>query len=400
MEVDNTGGFWDVAYRSNAPVMLGVLRRYVKDVNIAQDLLHEVFIAAIDKYASYTGKGSFEGWLHRITVNTALMYLRNERNKPTLTDTESWQFASLSATDDNDTDSEQVDHTRAVIEAAGFTGEELLAAIDRLPEHHKLVFNMYVMDDFSHRQIAAELNISQGTSKSHLARARKKIQQFLYDDALNRKKSKDRRRASAFLLLFPAKKHYIDRLYREGLSDFRLPPSGDTGFLSSAIENSKVRGFKNPNPESLHHGIPQGSTKSIMESLHHGTSFWGSKLSYMAVSCGTVVITGTACWLTMGENSPLNRDSDRMYHQDERATAGDTLMYLPDAVKDDVMVFDAANHAAGTDTFESLPEPVTTKDSKDSNVQENTGKIAPVVVKKQIIQRQSVVIRDTVFIVE
>jgi RNA polymerase sigma factor (sigma-70 family) len=181
----NDLGFWDIAYRDNAPTLLGILRRYVKDVNIAQDLLHEVFITAIDKYDSYASRGNFEAWLYRITVNTALMYLRNERNEQSISE------MTLSIIDDTEdeaisNDRDAMRNVSTAIEAAEFTGEELLAAIDRLPEHHKLVFNMYVMDDFSHKKIAAELNISPGTSKSHLARARKKIQQFLYDDALNK----------------------------------------------------------------------------------------------------------------------------------------------------------------------------------------------------------------------
>ena len=109
MEVNNSG-FWDVAYRDNAPALLGVLRRYVKDMSVAQDLLHETFITAIDKYDGYTGKGSFEGWLYRIAVNTALMYLRNESNRQVPTE------AVLSVMDDDDEDwqplSDQVERLR------------------------------------------------------------------------------------------------------------------------------------------------------------------------------------------------------------------------------------------------------------------------------------------------
>ena len=179
MEVNHIA-FWDVAYRNNAPILLGVLRRYVKETDVVQDLLHEVFITAINKHDSYAGKGCFEAWLHRIAVNTALMYLRNEKNRQIP------EEAVLTTTDDDEADK---DDARTAIEAAGFSSEDLLSVIDRLPIHHKLVFNMYVMDDFSHKQIAEELNISSGTSKSHLARARKKIQQLLYEMTLWTKKA-------------------------------------------------------------------------------------------------------------------------------------------------------------------------------------------------------------------
>jgi len=395
----NHSGFWDVAYRDNAPALLGVLRRYVKELSIAQDLLHEVFVTAIEKYDSYAGKGSFEGWLYRITVNTALMYLRNEQRVETL------RVTSLQAVmDDEKTDDEPFDDTRATIEAAGFSNEELLSAIDRLPEHHKLVFNMYVIDDFSHKQIATELNISQGTSKSHLARARKKIQKILYDDALNRKKKKDRRWASAFLLLFPAKRHYIDRLFRDGLSDFKIPPT--EGFKSSTIQQ-----FNNSNIVSLNHGIMESLNHGIMESLNHGTTFLGSKLSYMVACCGAAAVTGSVCWLSMSENSLLNKNSDLVNMNKDMITVSDTLMYSPKPTEEDHAVFDVTRH----DSLSMLPTRVSTNENPNSVQQHPSNstssnepshsdspveKTEPVVIKKQIIQYQTVVVRDTILIIE
>ena len=370
MEVQNSG-FWDVAYRNNAPALLGVLRRYVKDVGMAHDLLHEAFVTAIHKYAGYAGKGSFEGWLYRITVNTALMYLRNERENPV----DSWNAMSLlPLMDDDDANNEQAECARATIEAAEFSGEELLAAIDRLPDHHKLVFNMYVMDNFSHKQIAAELNISPGTSKSHLARARKKIQQFLYDDALNKKKIRDRRRVSAFLLLFPAKGHYIDRLYRDGLSDFTILPTGSADFLTTALEQHAA----------------SAASATVSQTMTTAT-FWGSKLSYMATGCGAAAITGTACWLSMSVNSPLNRDHDRKINE---MTVSDTLMYVPGTIEKDPSIFDAAdNDGNNAARHVSTDEPIHSVPSAEKTT-------APVVIKKQIIQRQTVVVRDTILIIE
>ena len=390
MEVNNSG-FWDVAYRDNAPSLLGVLRRYVKDVSVAQDLLHEVFITAIEKYDSFTGKGSFEGWLYRIAVNTALMYLRNKQ-------AEMLQASSLQLMDADDSDDDDSGSVRSTIEAAGFTSEELLSAIDRLPEHHKLVFNMYVMDDFSHKQIAAELNISAGTSKSHLARARKKIQQFLYEDAMNRKKKKDRRWASAFLLLFPAKEHYIDRMYRDGLSNFALPPVGGAEFLPAALEQhiASVGSVVAPSAASV-------ATQTVTT-----VTFWGSKLSYMVLCCGTAAITGTVSWMAMGDNSPFNAQFDK----NEPVIVGDTLKYLPELptpVATDTANYDLPGfeNPVGLDSEKNLPgfENPAGLDS-EINLQgfENPAGhqevTAPVVVKKQIIQRQTVVLRDTLFILE
>jgi len=407
MEV-NHNEFWDVAYRNNAPALLGVLRRYVKELNVAQDLLHEVFVTAMDKYDGYTGKGSFEGWLYRIAVNTALMHIRNERD--TLVET-GHATSLLSVIDDDDDNSEQTDNARATIEAAGFTSEELLSAIDRLPEHHKLVFNMYVMDDFSHKQIGTELNISPGTSKSHLARARKKIQQFLYDDALNKKKKKDKRWASAFLLLFPAKTHYIDRLFREGLSDFKIPPTENLkiqGFKDSKIQgfkDSKIQGFKDSKIESINGVAQKGVNHGILESLNFGIS---ESWNIVAACCGTAAVTGSICWLSMSENSPLNRDYERM---NSEVIVIDSLMYSPNPIEENDSIFDSGIYdgrdGARPVFTDSVANDVSIDGANDDSIDgacpvstETEKPIAPVVVKKQIIQHQTVVVRDTIYIIE
>ncbi len=411
----NETGFWDTAYRKNAPVLSGVLRRYVSDSNTARDLLHETFATAIDKHAGYTGKGSFEGWLHRIAVNTALMYLRSEKNKPGSTELLSTVIAA------DDFDENNADDARTAIEEADFSDEELLSAVDRLPEHHKTVFNMYVMDDFSHKQIAAELNISSGTSKSHLARARKKIQQYLYEDALNKKRTKVGKRASALILLFPAKTHFIDKLYRTRLSDYSLPLGGDTGFLSAVTsQNAAVTGS----------GISQAVTSTGMQ-VAANTAFWGSKLSYVVMCCGTAIATSTTCWLSMSENSPLNMDKEIVPITDISTHSSETFA-------SDSSAFDATNHVdfvstdsvAATDPLfsaskdsdrqtdseasmsESISKPVPDSDVKlnpkpnsISNSSTTHGSDSPktrkpVVVKKQIIQHKTVVVRDTIIIRE
>ena len=399
--------FWDVAYRDNAPKLLGVLRRYVRDASIAQDLLHEVFITAIDKYDGYNGKGSFEGWLYRIAVNTALMYLRNERNRQIPVE------AVLSMEDDDDFDDIQTDDARNIIETAGFSGEELASAIDRLPEHHRLVFNMYVMEDFSHKQIAMELNISAGTSKSHLARARKKIQQILYDDAMNRNKNKDKNRrriASALLPLLPlfsAKAHYIDKLYRDGLSDFKIMPTGDAGFMSAALE--------------------QSAATVTVQSAVTTTALLGGKMAYMAAFCGAAAITGTSLWIAASDNNPLNSEQN-IEHEDVIVNNIDSLTYLPneqeiDNTILDELTFESSKPSDNTVIIEqtSLSESIFKSESEfnsemiTENVaeqekasQDNTSEsdttdeksVEPVVVKKQIIQYQTVVIRDTIIILE
>jgi RNA polymerase sigma factor (sigma-70 family) len=422
--------FWDATYRNNAPILLGVLRRYVKETNIAQDLLHEVFITAIDKYDNYTGKGSFEGWLYRIAVNTALMYLRSEQHKQVVTNVETWQTVSLSVMKDNEESKEQNNDTKSAIETAGFSSEELLNAIDRLPEHHKLVFNMYVMDDFSHKQIAAELNISPGTSKSHLARARKKIQQFLYNDALNRKRNKDRRWVSAFALLFPINKHYIDELYRNGLSNFALTPTGGVEFLATALEQHATASVLSAASATV------SPIASVASQTISTAAFWGSKLLYIAVSCCAAAITGTVCWMLMSDGSSSNEDINTT---NSTTAVCDSVMYLSDLIKGkidngfDADIYygkDSTNYDRNavksnrnlnydsrgpvrhisTDSMPSSEKMDSTSSAEKTDSTLSAGQTYltpsaetttdPIIIKKQIIQHQTVVVRDTIYIIE
>lgn len=166
MTVDSK--FWDKIYRENAPKLIGVCRRYVKNENLAEDLVQETFLVALNKINTYSGSGSFEGWLRKIAVNISLMHLREDKSK----------IETNSLMLDIEGDVERNDIEDALESSGGNHLENnfFLSAIDKLPTHHKTVFNMYVLDNYSHKEIAEELKISVGTSKSHLARARKKLQ--------------------------------------------------------------------------------------------------------------------------------------------------------------------------------------------------------------------------------
>ncbi|MDR3094031.1 MAG: RNA polymerase sigma factor [Bacteroidales bacterium] len=367
--------FWDVAYRENAPAMQAVIRRYVSDHQLACDLLHEAFVTAINKYDSYGGKGNFGGWLYRIAVNTALMHLRKTTTQYVSTDV-------LTALTDDDEDADiYTDSVRQTVEMADFTTDELLSAIDRLPDHHKMVFNMYVMEGFSHKEIGASLKITAGTSKSHLARARKKIQQFLYEDALDKKKNKKRKYAGLGLI-FPVKLKYIDRLYQAKLSDFTLPPPADTGFLTAALEQHAAQT-----------AISQAAiTASQVANVAH-TAFWGSKLSYITLCCGTAAITGVASWFSMSENSPFNQ-------QDRQ----ENIQLIENNSSKDNRVFEDENSSLTDEnkiTLDDLDDKkFTLKNKSTVSEQKAADSLPPVVIKKQIIKRKTVVIRDTVIIQE
>lgn len=202
--------FWEKAYRQNINKLIGVGYRYTTDREIAEDLAHDAFLLAYEKVGEFEGKGPFEAWLRRIMVNQCLQYLRDQQKQKYITDYLQHEVVN----NEESTYEEKQDFSEAA----------LLAVINQLPEHHKMVFNLYVIDGFSHAQIANELGISEGTSKSHLARARKRIKELL-----NQKKKK-----SAVFLLF----WNIDELCKKRFEYFEISASKSISF--DLFTNSSV----------------------------------------------------------------------------------------------------------------------------------------------------------------
>lgn len=257
--------FWEVTYRQNIAKIIGVCCRYTQNRQTAEDLAHDAFLLAIDKVSSFENKGPFEAWLRRIAVNVALQYLREQKRL------EKWDEAhacqAIAA---------EIEEENAVNDHRNFSEVELLEVIGYLPEHHRLVFNLYVVDNFTHAQIAARLGISEGTSKSHLARARKKIRELLHDKL---RKDKKQKRAFIWLLLSYPNRHF-DHLVAGKLH-------------SLAIQSQRKFSIENSNP-----GAPVTGFRP-----------WG-------VSYATYIKTGlmsiaTAMFLVVGSNK-----SDRARSKD------------------------------------------------------------------------------------
>lgn len=133
--------------------LFSVCLKYSKNYAEAEDNLQDAFVTIFKKIDQYKHKGSFEGWLKRITINTALQLYR---------ETTVFSLVNEDAIEDVTIDIENED----------IDLDFLLKIIQELPDRYRLVFNLYVLDGFSHNEIAEMLNISNGTSKSNLARAR------------------------------------------------------------------------------------------------------------------------------------------------------------------------------------------------------------------------------------
>lgn len=141
-------------YRMFASKMYGVCLRYSKCTEEAQDALQEGFIKVFDKIYQFKSTGPFEGWLRRIMVNTTLEQYRKKIH--------------ISLTDQVPDITEEITETWD----CGITENELISMIQNLPERYRMVFNLYVFEEMPHKDIAHELGITEGTSKSDLSRAR------------------------------------------------------------------------------------------------------------------------------------------------------------------------------------------------------------------------------------
>lgn len=146
-------------YRLFAPKLFGVSLRYSRDHTEAEDTLHEAFVTIYNKINQYSGKGSFEGWMKRIVVNMALEKYRTRYRLQTVED--------ITIYDSKSTFVDVYDKINTA---------QLMEMINELPPRYKMVFNMYAIDGYSHKEIAKEMGISEGTSKSNLARGRKILQ--------------------------------------------------------------------------------------------------------------------------------------------------------------------------------------------------------------------------------
>ncbi|MBL7870451.1 MAG: RNA polymerase sigma factor [Cyclobacteriaceae bacterium] len=138
--------------------------RYVKDKMEAEDVLITAFTKILDKIDQYTGEGNFEGWMRRIMVNEALSYLRRNKNMYLETTIEAANY---------EPDYNKLENQ---LEAA-----DLIKLIDTLPSGYKIVFNMYAIDGYSHKEIAEQLGVTESTSKSQLSRARTALQKSLIE---------------------------------------------------------------------------------------------------------------------------------------------------------------------------------------------------------------------------
>jgi RNA polymerase sigma factor (sigma-70 family) len=152
----------EALYSSFSPKMFGICLRYANDYHSAEDILQEGFIKVFHNIDRFRGEGSFEGWMKRIFINTAIEYYRKSMNHNGHTELEKVDLEYISE--------------RALENLAK---QDLLQLVQRLSPGYRAVFNLYVIEGYSHKEIADLLEISEGTSKSQLARSRVLLQKMV-----------------------------------------------------------------------------------------------------------------------------------------------------------------------------------------------------------------------------
>jgi RNA polymerase sigma factor (sigma-70 family) len=141
--------------------MLGVCTRYARNVTDAEDILQDAFIKVFDKIHQFKFEGSFEGWIRRIMVNTALKKYSLRRYEK-----------EVSGYEIKDRDESSMEPSAY----AHITEKELMDLINNLPDGYRMIFNLYVIEGYQHDEIATLMGIQPGTSRSQLVKARNMLQ--------------------------------------------------------------------------------------------------------------------------------------------------------------------------------------------------------------------------------
>lgn len=158
-----------IIYQKLYEKMYSICIRYSKDKDDALDILQDGFIKVFTNIKLFGSLGSFEGWVRKIIVNTAIDFYRKKKQSVVYSNTTYVETNAEDLTEEDENDAEY----------SNITSEEIMEAVQKLPPAYRTVFNMFVMDGFSHKEIAEQLGIAEGTSKSNLAKAKINLKKSL-----------------------------------------------------------------------------------------------------------------------------------------------------------------------------------------------------------------------------
>jgi RNA polymerase sigma factor (sigma-70 family) len=155
-------------YKMYYSKMMGVCYRYTKNSENAKDILQDGFVKVYSNLNKYNFKGSLEGWIRRIMVNTAIDHFRKHKDVFFVDDEEGYIL-----------ENSKVESSDSIY--SQFGENVIMEAIQSLSPAYKTVFNLNVIEGYQHKEIAEKLNISEGTSKSNLAKAKKNLKKILIE---------------------------------------------------------------------------------------------------------------------------------------------------------------------------------------------------------------------------
>jgi RNA polymerase sigma factor (sigma-70 family) len=161
----------EALYTRYAPTLRMICFRYIKDRNEAEDVFHEALIKIFSNIQSYSNQGSFEGWLKKITIHVAIDYYKKSIRTKNLENEVLENFYSGTQEQEEENDFEKA--------AGNLSLQQLLSIINKLPEGYGIVFNLFAIEGYSHKDISNMLHISEGTSKSQLLKARKYLKKLI-----------------------------------------------------------------------------------------------------------------------------------------------------------------------------------------------------------------------------
>lgn len=169
-----------------SPLMTGICLRYIGNIDATKDVVQEGFIKVFSSIDKFKGDGSFEGWMKRIFINTAISYLRKQTSKQKHINIDDIKEGDMDLDGSHDLlglNNDIPTDGRAnfdMILSADFSEDELVEILELVPEKYRLIFNLHCIEEYKHEEIASLLGIEVSTSRTRLKRARMIIQKELY----------------------------------------------------------------------------------------------------------------------------------------------------------------------------------------------------------------------------
>lgn len=154
----------NLVYKTYGPKVFGICKRYMKSRELAEEITMNSFLTVFQKCNQFNNQGSFEGWILKITVNCCLMELRKNN----------LQFDDL-------VHNKKITPSTNEIESQ-IENQDIEKMLEALPDSARIIFNLYAIEGFKHREIAEKLNITEGTSKSQLNYAREKLKKVYFNN--------------------------------------------------------------------------------------------------------------------------------------------------------------------------------------------------------------------------